>query len=168
VVHVVEGPGVAVASAKRSDAVVEMRGATLRPPIVVVNPGASVKVTNADAEPCAPRAESAARRSLTGDAKPLGPGESFTFSVGPADAPVRVTDERRPWAETWVLSFEHPHVAVTTVDGSFTLDGLPPGHYRLRVARPTSAAGPVEPAEFEADVRAGEIAWRLVEVKPAD
>ena len=36
-----------------------------------------------------------------------------------------------PWTRAWIAVFDHPYFAVTERDGAFTLDGIPPGRYRL-------------------------------------
>jgi hypothetical protein len=37
-----------------------------------------------------------------------------------------------PWMSSWFCVFDHPYFAVTGKDGTFSLKGLPPGHYTLR------------------------------------
>jgi hypothetical protein len=37
-----------------------------------------------------------------------------------------------PWMKSWVCAFDHPYFNVSGGNGTFTLYGLPPGHYRLR------------------------------------
>ena len=37
------------------------------------------------------------------------------------------------YMQAWVWVVEHPYAAVTSADGTFTLDRVPPGNYKLRV-----------------------------------
>jgi hypothetical protein len=38
-----------------------------------------------------------------------------------------------PWSRGWLFAFDHPYVATTAADGSFTIDDVPPGRYTLVV-----------------------------------
>jgi hypothetical protein len=44
---------------------------------------------------------------------------------------VHATCELHPWSEAWIAVFDHPYFAVTTPDGAFAIDSVPPGTYRL-------------------------------------
>ena len=44
---------------------------------------------------------------------------------------VEVRCDQHPWTRGWVAVFDHPYYAVTARDGSFALDSVPPGKYRL-------------------------------------
>jgi hypothetical protein len=44
---------------------------------------------------------------------------------------VEVRCDLHPWTRAWIAVFDHPYYAVTERDGSFTLDSVPPGKYRL-------------------------------------
>ena len=37
-----------------------------------------------------------------------------------------------PWMKSWFCAFNHPYFDVSSANGTFTMHGLPPGHYRLR------------------------------------
>jgi hypothetical protein len=37
-----------------------------------------------------------------------------------------------PWMKSWLCAFDHPYFNVSLANGTFTLHGLAPGHYRLR------------------------------------
>lgn len=41
--------------------------------------------------------------------------------------------ELHSWSHAWIRVFDHPYFAVTNRDGTFTIDSIPPGTYRLNV-----------------------------------
>jgi hypothetical protein len=46
---------------------------------------------------------------------------------------VIVKDSDHPWPTAYLAVFDHPYFAITTPNGSYTIDGIPPGHYTLKV-----------------------------------
>jgi hypothetical protein len=42
-----------------------------------------------------------------------------------------VTCDTHPWTRAWIAVFDHPYFAVTPPNGTFTIDSIPPGRYRL-------------------------------------
>ena len=46
---------------------------------------------------------------------------------------IRVTCDVHSWMEAWIVVTEHPYYAVSDADGGFTLTGVPPGTYTLRL-----------------------------------
>jgi hypothetical protein len=36
-----------------------------------------------------------------------------------------------PWARGWIVAFDQPYFAMASADGSFALDSVPPGRYRI-------------------------------------
>ena len=46
---------------------------------------------------------------------------------------VEVRCARHPWMRGYIAVFDHPYFAVTESDGSFKIDSLPPGTYRMMV-----------------------------------
>jgi hypothetical protein len=46
---------------------------------------------------------------------------------------VDVKCDAHEWMQAWVVVSDHPYVAVTGDDGSFTLDNVPPGDYTLKI-----------------------------------
>lgn len=46
---------------------------------------------------------------------------------------VAVRDDRHPWVRAYIAVASHPFVVVTTADGTFRFDAVPPGRYTLVV-----------------------------------
>jgi polysaccharide lyase family 4-like protein len=63
----------------------------------------------------------------------LGKDEQVIPTELPAKSPgmVIVKDVDHPWPRAYLAVFDHPYYAVTKPDGSFTIDGVPPGKYKL-------------------------------------
>ena len=60
-----------------------------------------------------------------------------------------------PWMSSYVHVLEHPFFDVTGADGTFTIQGLPPGEYELTVLHESSQLEPT-PATVDVKVEAGE------------
>ena len=61
---------------------------------------------------------------------------------GPFVAPglVVVRDADHAWPTAYLAVFDHPYFAVTAPNGTFRIDGVPPGRYRLKVWHERAAA----------------------------
>jgi polysaccharide lyase family 4-like protein len=44
---------------------------------------------------------------------------------------IEVRCDAHPWTRGWILAFDHPYFDVTDRRGSFAMDSIPPGRYRL-------------------------------------
>ncbi|MGE5233239.1 MAG: hypothetical protein ACM3OB_03940, partial [Acidobacteriota bacterium] len=64
---------------------------------------------------------------LQGQRSPLGPGSTAKAGLFELSC-----ESGHPWMSGYLLVSEHPYYAVTGADGSFRLDGVPAGTYRLR------------------------------------
>jgi len=62
-----------------------------------------------------------------------------------------------PWMVAYAHVMDHPYYAVTQADGTFTIQGLPPGEYELTVKHEASRFA-AEPATAAVKVKAGETA----------
>lgn len=78
------------------------------------------------------------RFTASGDSTPratilLGGGEQVIPTELPFVAPgmVAVRDAEHPWTRAYLAVFDHPYFAVTGNGGSFTIDGVPAGKYKL-------------------------------------
>jgi hypothetical protein len=59
-----------------------------------------------------------------------------------------------PWTRAYIAVFDHPYFAVTGADGSFKIDSLPPGTYKLMVWH----EGADKPVQQQVQVTAGGVA----------
>ena len=80
------------------------------------------------------------RFAAAGDSTPratilLGGGEQVIPTELPFKAPgmVLVKDAEHAWTRAYLAVFDHPYFAVTGNGGSFAIDGVPPGTYKLHV-----------------------------------
>jgi hypothetical protein len=54
-----------------------------------------------------------------------------TERVLATDGLVEVLCDPHPWTRAWLMVFSHPYFASTDVNGSFTIDSIPPGRYQV-------------------------------------
>jgi hypothetical protein len=52
-------------------------------------------------------------------------------------AELEVTCELHPWSKAYILVFDHPYYAMTSADGTFSIDDIPPGTYHVRAWHPS-------------------------------
>jgi hypothetical protein len=52
-------------------------------------------------------------------------------------AQVEVVSDRHPWNRAWIAVLDHPYFAQTAANGTFTIDGIPPGRYGFRAWHPS-------------------------------
>ncbi|MHC4956265.1 MAG: carboxypeptidase regulatory-like domain-containing protein [Planctomycetota bacterium] len=57
---------------------------------------------------------------------------------------IRVGCDVHPWMKAWIVAIDNPYYVITGADGSFKLDGVPPGTYKLRVWHETLGKKEVE------------------------
>ena len=67
---------------------------------------------------------------------------------------VEVRCVQHPSTRGYIAVFDHPYFAVTEADGSFKIDSLPPGSYKLMVWRD----GDAKPVERPIQITAGGVA----------
>ncbi|MFL6335439.1 MAG: carboxypeptidase regulatory-like domain-containing protein [Pyrinomonadaceae bacterium] len=65
--------------------------------------------------------------------KGLPPGASFEIPFTKPEPPFVVTCRQHPWERGYVAVFPHPFFAVTARNGTFAIEGLPPGDYEVVV-----------------------------------
>jgi len=52
-------------------------------------------------------------------------------------AEIEVVCEQHPWTHAWIAVLDHPYYAQTAANGTFSIDGIPPGRYRVRAWHPS-------------------------------
>jgi len=51
-------------------------------------------------------------------------------------AEIEVVSDKHPWTRAWIAVLDHPYYAQTAANGTFTIDAIPPGKYRVRAWHP--------------------------------
>jgi len=124
-------------------AVLEGVRCRFEPHVTVVPVGTRVSVTNGDQIPRNMQAKSLSNGSFN---VVLPPGVGYDLDLKVPDR-FKVTSDTHAWMSAWVVVTDAPFWAVTDADGSFTVDGLPPGRYVAEWWHETLGRG--ETAEFE-------------------
>jgi hypothetical protein len=107
----------------------EQRACAYRPRVQGALLGQPLEVLNADATLHNVHAYEGSK-GLFNVAQP--PGSQAVSKPSPLEAgPVRLKCDIHRWMVAWVVYGESPFFAVTDRDGSFHLDGLPPGSFEL-------------------------------------
>jgi hypothetical protein len=80
-------------------------------------------------------------------------------------AEIEVVSEQHPWAHAWIAVLDHPYYAQTAASGTFAINGVPPGRYRIRAWHPALGY-----ADDSVTVSAGQqasVAFRIRRAVPA-
>lgn len=56
---------------------------------------------------------------------------TFTYTAEKAEEPFIIKCDVHSWMKAYCAVFDHPYFAVTNEDGTFSIEGLPPGTYDL-------------------------------------
>ena len=86
------------------------------------------------------------------------------FAPTPAGHAIELSCDIHPWMAAWVYVFEHDRFAVTAGDGTFRIQGVPSGRYRIAVRQPAGGLS----RDVSIDVRSGETSRLEVRFTPAD
>jgi plastocyanin len=137
-----------------SAATVNQRRFIFEPQVLAVRAGQTVRFTNDD--------------PANHNVRARDPHPANTFSINTASgavepsvhqfAPtahghaVELSCDIHPWMAAWVYVFEHDQFAVTSGDGSFRIEDVPPGRHRIAVRQPSGRLA----RDLTVDIRSGE------------
>jgi hypothetical protein len=76
-----------------------------------------------------------------------------TEKLAKASGIIEVRCVQHPWTHGYIAVFDHPYFAVTEQDGSYNIDSLPPGRYRMMVWH----EGMTQPVERKVKVEEGRV-----------
>ena len=75
---------------------------------------------------------------------------------------LQLSCELHAWTRAWIAVFDHPYYTTTGSDGSFAIDSVPPGAYRVRAWHPR-----LGPVEASLTIEAGKAAALTLRAKAA-
>ena len=76
-------------------------------------------------------------KTLWNDSHPADAPDVIKDDVGKAGDVVELKCDVHPWMHAYVVVVDHPYIAVTGDDGTFTITGVPPGTYTVEAWHPT-------------------------------
>ena len=86
------------------------------------------------------------------------------FAPTPSGSALKLSCDIHQWMAAWIYVFGHDRFAVTSEDGSFMMQGVPPGRYRIAVRQPAGGLA----RNLVIDIRAGSTTRLNVRFTAAD
>jgi hypothetical protein len=110
---------------------------TLDPYVQVMSTYATLNVSNDDRTLHTNRFINVGTGQITALAPFNDDGEVVPVDRLKEPAEIEVVCEEHPWTHAWIAVLDHPYFAQTSASGAFTIDGIPPGRYRVRAWHPS-------------------------------
>jgi hypothetical protein len=110
---------------------------TLDPYVQVISTNATLNVSNDDRTLHTNRFINVGTGQIAALAPFNDDGEVVPVDKLKEPAEVEVVCEEHPWTHAWIAVLDHPYFAQTSASGSFTIDAIPPGRYRVRAWHPS-------------------------------
>lgn len=108
----------------------------LQPSVQVIPTGGTLNVGNDDRLVHTNRFINVGTGKLAGIAPFNDDGEVVPLDRFTEPAEIEVVSDKHPWTRAWIAVLDHPYYAQTAANGTFTIDGIPPGRYRVRAWHP--------------------------------
>lgn len=149
---------------------------TLDPYVQAISTNSTLNVSNDDRTLHTNRFINVGTGQIVGVAPFNDDGEVVPVDKFKEPAEIEVVCEQHPWTHAWIAVLDHPYFALTSSAGTFAIDGVPAGKYRVRAwhpalgfaddsvtvaagqqtsvafrIRPTAANGPAVPTQISAE-----------------
>ena len=154
VVVSIEGISGKSAGASAKSAVLDQKSCLYIPQILALQPGQKLTVKNSDpvmhnvhSQP----ATSSGNKEQNQVQMANGPDLTFTFDK-PEDF-VKFKCDVHPWMFAWVSVFDHPYFSVSDKDGTFKIENVPAGKYKIKANHRKAGAVTQEIEVKDADVK---------------
>jgi hypothetical protein len=109
---------------------------TLDPYVQAISTSGTLNVSNDDRTLHTNRFINVGTGQVVGTAPFNDDGEVVPVDRFREPAEIEVVCEQHPWTHAWIAVLDHPYFAQTTTAGTFSIDGIPPGRYRIRAWHP--------------------------------
>jgi hypothetical protein len=111
-------------------------GCTLDPYVQAISTNGTLNVSNDDRTLHTNRFINVGTGQITGVAPFNDDGEVVPVDKFREPAEIEVVCEQHPWTHAWIAVLDHPYFAQTSASGTFSIDGIPAGRYRIRAWHP--------------------------------
>src|SRR2546423_14826096 len=109
---------------------------TLDPYVQAISTSGTLNVSNDDRTLHTNRFINVGTGQIVGIAPFNDDGEVVPIDRFKEAAEIEVVSDRHPWSHAWIAVLDHPYYAQTAANGTFSIDGIPPGRYVLRAWHP--------------------------------
>ena len=135
---------------------------TLDPYVQAISTNSTLNVSNDDRTLHTNRFINVGTGEIVGVAPFNDDGEVVPVDKFKEPAEIEVVCEQHPWTHAWIAVLDHPYFAQTTAAGTFTIDGIPAGRYRIRAWHPALGF-----ADDSVTVTAGQQASVAFRIRPS-
>jgi hypothetical protein len=114
---------------------------TLEPYVQAIPTGGTLNVGNDDRLVHMNRFINVGTGKIAGIAPFNDDGELVPIDRFNEPAEIEVVSDKHPWVRAWLAVLDHPYYAQTAANGTFTIDAIPAGRYRVRAWHPAIGFG---------------------------